>query len=155
MRSEWDMLFVNGGKAALDALEERDFDIVVSDLRMPQMDGVALLQEVRKRSPRTVRISLSGYSDKEMALRAVSEIHQFLSKPCEAEQLITTLERAIALSNLLSDERLKGLVSQMRTVPSLPALHDEVMRQLDAPDSSLRVIGKAMSQDGGMSSKAL
>ncbi|MEO5864400.1 MAG: response regulator, partial [Nitrospiraceae bacterium] len=59
MRHEWNMTFVSSGAEALKALEQAPFDVVVSDMRMPEMDGAQLLNEVQQRYPQIVRIVLS------------------------------------------------------------------------------------------------
>jgi len=80
MRREWEMAFAQSGAEALQLLEANHFDVVVTDLRMPQMDGVQFLTEVRRRHPDTVRITLSGEVGQTMALRSVGPAHQCLSK---------------------------------------------------------------------------
>ena len=65
-RNEWDVEFASGGSAALELMEQQSFDIVISDMRMPEMDGAELLTEVMRRHPRTVRIVLSGQSEREL-----------------------------------------------------------------------------------------
>ena len=71
MDDEWDMEFANNGKEALECMKIQSFDVVVSDMRMPEMDGAALLNKVQKLYPHTVRFILSGYSDKEMILSSL------------------------------------------------------------------------------------
>jgi DNA-binding NtrC family response regulator len=88
-RHRWDMVFAVGGVAALDELRKTVFDAVVSDMRMPGVDGAQLLEAVARESQATVRIMLSG-SDCEEALHHVDEL---LSKPCSARHLRETLER--------------------------------------------------------------
>lgn len=155
MAREWDMVFVNSGYEALDALETGFFDIVVSDLRMPGMDGVALLQEVRQRSPETVRIALTGYADRNTTLRAVSQVHQFFTKPFDPVQLKAVLDRAIGLGCLLTDERLRRFVAGIKVLPSVSTLHQDVIRELRLPEASAARAGEIIARDAGMSSKVL
>ena len=97
MRHTWDMHFAGGGQEALTLLEQTTFDVVVSDLSMPGMDGVQLLTHITARYPHTVRIILSGYADGEMMRRAVGLAHQYLSKPCEAARLQEIVTRICLL----------------------------------------------------------
>ena len=97
MRHEWQMEFAQGGPEALDALAEQSFDVIISDMRMPGMDGGELLTEVMRRYPETVRIMLSGQSNKETVLRSVGPTHQYLAKPCDPELLKRVIARAYAL----------------------------------------------------------
>ncbi len=153
--SEWETLFVKSAAEALSILDSRFIDVVVSDLRMPEMDGVELLQRVRERSPETVRMALSGHADREATLRAATQIHQFLYKPCDAETLAKTISRALSLGKLINSPKLRRVVSTMDYLPSIPSLHDEVSRLLDSPVSGLKDVGTAIAQDPGMSIKVL
>jgi HD-like signal output (HDOD) protein len=155
MRKDWEMAFVNGGREALEAIDKQAFDIVVTDMRMPGMDGAELLEGVKKRSPQTLRMILSGQSDRETILRAVNPTHQYLSKPCEGEELKARLLRAFALKDLLENPELKGLVSRLHSLPSLPALYFELTEELSSEEPSLGRIGKLISADMAMTAKIL
>ena len=91
------MSFASGGRAALQQLAEKPFDVIVSDLRMPGMDGDRLLNQVKKDYPQMVRIILSGQTTKESFAKAIPIAHQFLSKPCDAKILESAVERARSL----------------------------------------------------------
>jgi HD-like signal output (HDOD) protein len=155
MRHEWEMEFATGGLSALATLETRPFDVVVTDMRMPGMDGAQLLAQLRECHPRIVRIVLSGHSDQEVILSSVGPAHQYLAKPCDPELLKQTVSRACALRDLLTNETLTLLVSQMQSLPSLPSLYMELMRQLESPDPSIKKIGAIISKDPGMTAKIL
>ncbi len=155
MRREWEMVFVPGGSEALAMITQKPVDVVVSDMRMPGMNGVQLLREVMKVSPKTVRIVLSGQADRDAILEAVGPIHQYLSKPCDADTLKSTLQRACMLDRLLPNDELKQVVSQMETLPSLPALYSEVVHELQSPTASTTTLAQLISKDMGMSAKVL
>jgi HD-like signal output (HDOD) protein len=155
MRDEWDMSFCNSGPEALALMGTRPFDVVVSDMRMPGMDGAQLLGEVMQRYPRSVRIILSGQSDRESILRSIGPTHQYLVKPCDGAQLKETVARSCALRDLLGDERLKGLAAQMSSLPVRPAVYSQVVGELQMSNSSLKKIGALISQDAGMTAKVL
>src|ERR1700690_3452566 len=93
-RDHWEMLFVTSGAAALAEMEQAPVDVIVSDMRMPGMDGGTLLGHVKERHPSTVRIVLSGYAEREAVSRVMSVAHQFLSKPAEADAVRAVIERA-------------------------------------------------------------
>jgi HD-like signal output (HDOD) protein len=155
MRHEWDMHFALSGPEALELMGRQPFAVVVSDMRMPGMDGAQLLHQVMQRHPQTVRIVLSGQADREAILQAVGPIHQYLSKPCDADTLKETLLRACALDERLSDPDLKRRISQMETLPSLPALYQQVVGALQSPEASAPELGRIIAQDMGMSAKVL
>ncbi|HRH45200.1 MAG TPA: response regulator [Pyrinomonadaceae bacterium] len=155
MRHEWQMLFAGSGIEALSILKEKNIDVIVSDMKMPRMDGAQLLQEVRDSYSHIVRIILSGYSEKEMIMKSVGAAHQYLSKPCDAEVLKTTVKRVCALRNLLTDETLRRLVSQMPSVPSLPTLYGALIDELNKMEPSTRKVGDIVKKDIGMTVKIL
>jgi HD-like signal output (HDOD) protein/CheY-like chemotaxis protein len=155
MRSEWEVELANSGAEALETMAQTPFDVVITDMRMPGMDGAQLLELVKAKFPRTVRIILSGQSDRETILRSVGPSHQYLSKPCDLDELKQRLVRAFALRDLLDDPHLKEVIGQLKAVPSLPALYVAVTRALRSPETPIRKIGDLIAQDMGMCAKVL
>ena len=90
-RNEWDMTFVGSAQAALDALKAEPCEVVVTDMRMPGMNGAELLEVVQREYPDTIRLILSGQAETESVMKALGVSHQFLSKPCDAEILQGTI----------------------------------------------------------------
>ena len=155
MRSQWEMIFAVSAEAALEVLKSKPVDVVVTDMRMPDMDGVQLLRRVRDLYPQIVRIILSGTNDKDLILKSIGSAHQYLSKPCEGETLRTTIARACTLRGLLDDKSLVSVISGIESLPSLPALYEEVVEEATSPDGSLNRVGEIISRDVGMSAKIL
>lgn len=155
MRNDWDMEFIESGAAALESMAAVPADVVISDMRMPGMNGAQLLTEVMKRFPKTVRIILSGHADHDLVLKAVGSTHQYLHKPCEPEVLKATVQRAVALGDSLDNEQVKSLVSQMSRLPSLPTVYLKVVEELQSTDASLTRVGEVMARDVGMSAQVL
>ena len=155
LRREWDVAFAASGKEALDLLAQRPFDVVVSDMRMPVMDGATFLAEVSAHYPQVVRIVLSGHAATDMTIRSAATAHQYLSKPCDADTLKSTIDRAFALRNVLTNEALRSLLSQLNSLPSIPALYTELMEELKYPDASVKRIGDIVARDVAMTAKIL
>jgi len=155
MRGEWEMTFASSSKEALDVLDSGSFDVIVSDLRMPQMDGMQLLAEVKNKHPQVVRIILSGQVEQESTFKSVQIAHQSLSKPCDADILKHTLNKLFGLRNLLEDESIKRIVSQTETLPSLPEVYTEVISELQSSDPSVQKVGEIISTDLAMTAKIL
>ncbi|MGB7342576.1 MAG: response regulator [Pirellulaceae bacterium] len=154
-RKVWEMHFANGGAAALELLAEQSFDVVVSDMRMPGIDGAELLTRVSKLYPNMVRLVLSGQSEHEKIFRAIGPAHQFMSKPCESEVLIETIERACGLHSELQDESLKNLTSQLTCLPTLPQIYRDLVCELKSDEASLQRIGEKIESDLAMTAKVL
>ena len=155
LRKCWDMSFVESGRAALEKLEEKAFDVIISDMRMPEMDGAQLLQQVQKSYPMMVRIILSGHSDQELIMKSVKSAHQYLSKPCEKETLINAVNRACSLKALMNKKSLQLVISGIDTMPILPSLYSRIMAELRSNSASTAGVGDIISQDVGMTAKVL
>jgi putative nucleotidyltransferase with HDIG domain len=155
LRHEWHMAFAGSGAEALEVLGRSVVDVVVSDLRMPGMDGVQLLTEVAQKYPHIVRITLSGHADSEVTLRRIGLAHQSLSKPCDADILRATITRALGLRKFLSDEPLQDLLSRLPALPTLPAHYARLLGELDSPTASPSTIGELIAQDIGLTAKVL
>ena len=155
MRGEWEMTFTSSSKEALDILGTGPFDVIVSDLRMPEMDGMQLLAEVKSKHPQVVRIILSGQVEQESTFKSVQVAHQSLSKPCDADILKHTLNKLFGLRNLLEDESIKRIVSQTETLPSLPEVYTDVISELQSSDPSVKKVAEIISADLAMTAKIL
>jgi DNA-binding NtrC family response regulator len=95
-RNEWHLEFANSGAKALELLEQNRFDLICSDMRMPGMDGAQLLTLVSKRWPLIARIVLSGHAELSQTAQMRMVAHESLGKPCNAEQLQSTIDRFLS-----------------------------------------------------------
>ena len=155
LRNEWDMEFCGSGKNALEALKNGDCDVIVSDMKMPGMDGTEFLSAIKDMHPDSIRIALSGETDSNMIYRCVQHAHQYLAKPCDVDTLTGTVQRAFSLRDLVQDEDLKKVIANMTTLPSLPKAYSAIMEELQSDDPSLDRIGKIIESDLAMSVKLL
>ena len=154
-RKVWDMSFASSGPEALAMLETKPFDVVVTDMRMPSMDGTRLLELVKERHPGTIRIVLSGYFETEAALRAVPVAHQFLAKPCDPGKLHEAIERSCGFAGLLPDAALRRVVGSIGRLPTLPRTSALLAEALQKPDVALSEIGRIVEHDVGIAAKLL
>jgi HD-like signal output (HDOD) protein/CheY-like chemotaxis protein len=155
MRSEWEMTFTSSGKEALEILDANPMDVIVTDLKMPEMDGTQLLTEIKKRRPHVVRIILSGHVKHDMTLQSLQIAHQSLSKPCDAEILKQTLTKLFALKDILSDDSIKKIVSQIESLPSMPSIYTEIIEEMHSDDPSIKKIAEIIARDVSMTAKIL
>jgi putative nucleotidyltransferase with HDIG domain len=154
-RECWDVEFAESGPLALQKMDERPFDVIVSDMRMPGMDGPELLAEVRLRHPHTVRIILSGQSDEEVRARAVGPAHQYLAKPCDPNTLKNTVTRACTLRDRLASGSLRRLVSQIEGLPSLPRAYQQLSAELRSAEPCIERVAEIIASDVAMTAKVL
>jgi HD-like signal output (HDOD) protein len=154
-RRHWNMTFAAGGPAALSALEQEPFDAVVTDMRMPGMDGAALLGEVQRVQPTSVRIVLSGYAERDAVARAATVAHRFLSKPCDADELVRVVQRSCGVNALVEDQELRQAAAGTGRLPSVPRLYAELTALLADPDATLADAERLVEQDAAMAAKVL
>lgn len=108
MRKQYEITIASGPQAALDAIDPaRPFAVVVSDMRMPVMNGAQLLARFHERTPDTVRILLTGQADLDAAISAVNDgqLFRFLTKPCPHERFAPALAAAVEQHRLITSER--------------------------------------------------
>jgi len=154
-RHEWDMVFACGGNAALAELHKGSFDVVVSDMRMPGMDGASLLKAVQEMHPHAVRIVLSGQTDEDASRRVVNVAHQFMAKPCDPALLQQVIGRACKLQALLAHPVLRDAVGRVGQLPVKPRTYSRLLAVLENPRSSTRDAAAVVSEDIATSAKIL
>ena len=155
VQSRWRMSFVTSGADALALLDREWVDVIVSDVRMPQMNGVELLQRVQQSYPHMARIVLTGHADERDGLAALGPVHQFLAKPCQPDAVYAALERVERFRRLLRDATVRTMIARVESLPTPSDVHRELMAEIDRPNVSLRRIGEIVSGDVSLSAKLL
>jgi HD-like signal output (HDOD) protein/CheY-like chemotaxis protein len=154
LADEWDVEIADSGLAALGALGSDAFDVVVTDMRMPGMDGVELLGEIHARWPQMMRVVLSGHTEQEQAMRALASAHQFMSKPCAPQLLVDAVQRASCRVDRIGP-RLAEMAARIDRLPSRPSKQRELSLLLADPRSDDRKIIEIIATDPGHSAKVL
>jgi HD-like signal output (HDOD) protein len=154
-RRRWDMVFALGGELALDEIHKAPFDIVVSDMRMPGIDGAMLLNLIKDECPATVRIMLSGHADREAIVRALPALHQLLSKPCDAATLRAAIERSLDGSNVDRDAKIRRIVGGVDKLPTPPDIFFDLTRLMQSPTTSVADVARVVTRDPALSAKLL
>jgi len=155
MRREWIMSFAEDGPAALEIMAAQPVDVIVTDMRMPGMDGAELLQKVQERHPEAVRLVLSGYTEKRFLGRAFPPSHQFLSKPCSRDLLVSTIRNALQSRELLASAGLRALVGSITRLPTLPEIFREISQELARDEPSIEKLGAVVNKDVAMTARLL
>ncbi len=154
-RTNWDLYFANSGPKALELMQSQEVDIVVSDMKMPGMDGAELLSKISEDHPNTIRVILSGYADKEAVLRTIGPAHQYLAKPCDRELLLNTVKRSLDLRKLLASESLRTIVNGLDTLPTPSNVFDELIHELTISPSCPKNVVKIIESDISLSANFL
>jgi putative nucleotidyltransferase with HDIG domain len=153
--TKWDMEFVYSGSVALARMGEHPCDVIVSDMRMPGMDGAQLLGTVRERWPQTIRIVLSGYAELDQAVRLVPFAHQYLSKPCQPHQLENVIDRCLLLHEILGQPGLRSLVGRVRSLPTLPKIYTALQGIVKDESITVGDVAKLVSADSALAARVL
>ena len=155
-RGEWDMAFADSGARALELLDESPFDIVVSDMLMPGMNGAQLLTLVSEHHPATARFVLSGHADRNLVLQSTPCAHQYLAKPCSAEHLKARLScTARWITSLDNAPAIRHVVSKLDRFPAVPHLYNRLLEELSNGQASIESIQEIVSVDIGLSATLL
>ncbi len=155
LAQEWEMTFVDSGAQAMAVMDAQPFDAVVTDMRMPGVDGAELLAWMHRSHPGTARIVLSGQAERSAVLVAAASAHQFLTKPCDAERLGAVVGRVLAVQRSLTDPALRDLLSGVRNLPTLPAVYEELMAVASAPDTGVNDVARVLASDVATSAEIL
>ena len=155
MRDEWDMDFVQSGAAALLMLEDKPADVIIADLRMPDMDGWELFAAVKNRFPRVARFILSGHADPGCIIRSIGTAHQYLAKPCESAAIKAAIQQTQRVRCLLDSEYLAALVGRVGMLPSAPQTFQRLLACLRRPDASTADVARVIERDVGMTANIM
>jgi HD-like signal output (HDOD) protein len=154
-RQVWDMAFATSGNEAIDMIEKSGIDMIVSDVKMPGMNGAELLEWVARNHPQVIRLVLSGHTDNELALRLAGVAHQYLTKPCATESLINTINKTFRLRSYLKDESLYKIMNGLKTLPSQPNTYHQIVTCLQSETASLEDISEIINSDPAMLAKTM
>lgn len=152
----WELYFAEDGAEALKILSEHHVDLVVSDMRMPRMDGHKLLSEVQRIYPHTIRIILSGFSDEKEIYKAVLDgsAKNYLFKPWEQKELLGFVNSIFRLYAELNSKKILNSVNQARRLPTFK----RSIRQLNAlfeQDAGMAEIAAIIEEDPGIAARLL
>jgi len=153
--SKWEMTFVDSGALALEKMREHPYDVIVTDMRMPTLDGAQLLQSVGTGWPETIRIVLSGYSELEQTVRLVPFAHQYLSKPCQPHQLENVIDRCLLLHELLGQPNLRAIVGRIRKLPSVPKVYSALQNIVRDENVTIADVAKLVESDAALAARVL
>ena len=155
MREQWDMHFVDSGQKALEFMSRVQVDAVVSDMRMPGMDGPELMLRIMRDYPDAVRFALSGYSSQEMVGRSIAPTHQYMTKPCDEKKLVQALELAMNARAFISNKAVLEKITHIEHLPVLPRAYVRITDELSKCDPSPKAVGEIVGEDVGLSANIL
>jgi len=155
MRDSWNMEFLSSSLLALESLAKTPADVIVTDMRMPGMDGWELLAEVKRLYPQTVRLVLSGYAEAGAIMRLIGSAHQYIAKPGESAALKAAIAQTQLMRTLLSDEKLALLVGEVSLLPVFPRSVEEISECLRRPNATVADAARIISRDVAMTANVM
>ena len=152
---EWETEIVGSGAQALAEFEKECFDVVVSELAMSDMNGAQLLKKAKDLCPGSVRMILSGQTDRELVLQAAKYAHQIVAKPIEPIAFRKIVENSQGLRKILDNKEMHERLASVESLPSPPKLYNELVSELQSESSSMKSIADLVSQDVSITAKML
>ncbi|MGB3368358.1 MAG: response regulator [Acidaminobacteraceae bacterium] len=156
VHSDYEVNFANSAKEALDILKEQEVELLITDIRMPEMDGFELLKEVKSLYPLTLRVALSGYTDNNKIYNALEDnlAKIYLFKPWDNKELIGIIDRLFELESILKNKNLLNLINNVDELPTVPNLYTELCNLVEN-DANVDLISKKLEEDQSISSRIL
>lgn len=154
-KSQWQLHFCTDPLVVESLITQHSYQIVIVDMRMPEMNGVEVLSVVRRVQPECIRIILSGQSSDEMIQGAVEVAHQFLAKPCEEGKLVDTIKSALSMVGVVTKLQNAKLNVDLANLPDMPSILQEVESLLKREDCTCEAVGNLVSRDPVLAAKLL
>lgn len=129
LETDYNVLTFTSAREALEHIEQHEVDLVISDFLMPEMDGIAFLSQVRELRPEVPRVILTGYADKENAIKAINEVglYQYIEKPWDNDDLRLIIRNGIEKKRLI--EKLTAKVHEINQAYSeLQVIQQEILK---------------------------
>jgi HD-like signal output (HDOD) protein len=155
LAGDWLATFVQTGAAALSAMEQTAFPVVVSELILPDINAAQLHQQIAERYPDTLRLVLTAHTDRELMLATIDHVHHLLAKPCPGDKLKKILNNSIGLRQLLANEELRQKLADVKSLPSPPEIYRELAKELRSEDAPLQKIAGLIQKDVAITAKLL
>jgi putative nucleotidyltransferase with HDIG domain len=152
---EWETEFQDSASKGLAAFAKEPFNVVVSDLRMPGMDGAEFLQEVMARYPATIRLLLAADTDREWAVQCLARTHQFLVKPCDMGFLKSMLDFTHRQGRRVGNDHVRELIARIGQLPAVPEMYREITALLESDRGSVEQMGAIIGRDMAMTGMIL
>ena len=137
-RRRWDMTFACGGEAAIEKMSESEFDVIVSDVRMPGVGGIDVLRFAMEKHPKAIRIALTGFADEESTIQLTALAQRYLTKPCAVNELDEAISRDSGLIEAFDNSVVQELAGSAGCLPSSDSIQQLLLDKLNSCDGSNR-----------------
>lgn len=155
VRPEWKVVLAANPDAALEALAAEPTDVFIAELGRAPSDGTSLFEAVRDRWPATVRIALSEFAEKNVAVRLERSVHRFLHKPCDTYMLAMLIERSSTLREIVNDPAVVSAIGGLDAIPRPPVTVQALEKVLADPDAGVIAVATVVSRDASLTARVL
>lgn len=154
--SDYETVFMDNGEDALAYLEDHPVELIISDIRMPSMNGFDLLKKVKEMHPLTLRVALSGYTDSKKIYKALEEniAKMYMFKPWDNKELLNIIDQMLELEDLLKNRELLDLINNINDLPTVPQLYLDIKRLIQE-EADVDAIAKKIEEDPPITSRIL
>ncbi len=148
----WTVVGAATGNAALAEAQKQQFDVVVANYQLPELDGAELLNRLRVSNPKALRFIAAAENLKDQVVCHVVGGHQFLAVPFDKETLKASIDRSMTVDYGMSNS-MRELVGRIRTFPTIPSLYLEIVNALKDPNACTEDVGAIIAKDMAMTTK--
>jgi putative nucleotidyltransferase with HDIG domain len=155
LNREYELITAASGKEGVALLNARPFDVVVSDLTMPGMDGIQFLGHVVRTQPDAARIIVSGYLDRIKIAQCLFVGHRYFNKPCDLNALSDLLLRLGSFREIVSNQKVRKVIGGLGSLPGPPDTYVRLEEVLNSAYSSLNDVAAVVEKDLRVTAKLL
>jgi HD-like signal output (HDOD) protein/CheY-like chemotaxis protein len=150
------IFLAESAELALNILAENKIDIIVSDMKMPQVDGYQLLSQVREKYPNVLRVILSGYADEKLVFKALQKniVKLYIFKPWDDERLVSIIEHLLESERMLLDKNLLSIINNIEELPTIKANYQRILNLIEH-DVDILQVSKEIEKDQSIAMKIL
>ncbi len=154
--SDYDLYFAESGEEALQVLANHPVELIISDMRMPTMDGHQLLQRVKKAYPGTMRLILSGFTEQEKVFRSLLDgsAQMYLMKPWNNQKLTNLVANILQLHSMLKEKCLLEKIGEIESLPTLPDMYTRLCNLIEK-ESEMKDIATLIESDPVIAGRVL
>ncbi len=155
LKDTMNLFFSLSAENALDIINANKIDILITDLYMPNMDGLELAYKVKNSNPEIIRMLLTGTNDSNKGIHASGAIHQLLAKPIEPKDLIEIVLKAVNLRKEINSSKVVSVINGIGFIPVLPDIVMRIEKELLETEVDLQKISAIISEDTAIVAKVL
>src|SRR5687767_6623462 len=155
LQEHYEVFTARSGSEAIKLMHTRRFDVVVTDLTMPDMDGLQFLGHVVRHQPDCARLIVSGYADRLKVAKCLFVGHRYFNKPLPVQPLADLLIRLASFRDLVSNDKVRRIIGGIGALPGPPETFLKIEKALESPHVSMQEIAEVIEHDVVVTAKLL